>query len=233
MTAAPIHLGGERLMLDPAGALIWPAGGLMAVADLHLEKGSAFAARGMLLPPWDSKATLDRLALLLRRWKPRIVVALGDSFHDARGAERLDGAQRARLTALASATRLIWVAGNHDPAPQAGLAGEWLEEFRAGPLLFRHIAGAVGSGEAEISGHYHPKAAVPTRAAEISRPCFVTDARRIMLPAFGAYTGGLDVSDPAIAAVFPRGGRVFLLGQERLFSFVLAARRPTSRSAPH
>jgi DNA ligase-associated metallophosphoesterase len=219
MTAAPVHLAGERLMLDPAGALIWPAAGLLAVSDLHLEKGSALARRGMLLPPWDTRATLDRLALLLRHWQPRIVVALGDTFHDGAGASRLPPGERERLSAMAEAARFIWVLGNHDPKPQPGLGGYFVEEYSAGPFVFRHHA--LRGAEGELSGHYHPQATVPARGGLISRPCFVTDAWRIMLPAFGAYTGGLDVRDPAIARFFPRGGRVFLLGRERLFSFAI------------
>jgi uncharacterized protein len=220
MTAAPIHLGGERLMLDPAGALFWPAARLLAVADLHLEKGSAFAAKGMLLPPWDSHATLDRLVLLLRRFTPRIVLALGDSFHDRAGAARLPAAEAARLAAIAADCRLVWIAGNHDPEPPPGL-GESAASLAAGPLLFRHEPGGGAAGE--ICGHLHPKAAIASRGGTVRRPCFVADAKRVLLPAFGAYTGGLDVTDPAIAGLFPRGGRVFLTGQDRLFSFPLAA----------
>jgi DNA ligase-associated metallophosphoesterase len=222
MSAAPLHFAGERLMLDPAGALIWPEAGLLAVADLHLEKGSSYARRGMLLPPWDTRATLDRLALLLRRWQPRIVVALGDSFHDGEGAGRLPPSELARLAAMTGLSRFVWVMGNHDPAPQAGLGGHFVEEYAAGPLLFRHQARRGAEGE--ISGHFHPKAAVPARGCAVSRPCFVADQRRIVLPAFGAYTGGLDVRDPAIARLFPRGGRAFLLGRERLFSFAIGPR---------
>ncbi len=220
MTAAPIHLAGERLMLDPAGVLVWPATGVMVVSDLHLEKGTAFARRGMLLPPWDTQATLDRLALLLRRWQPRIVVALGDSFHDQGGAARLPPAELARLHAMTRAHRFVWVLGNHDPAPPDGIGGDAVTEFTTHPLTFRHQA-IPGAGAAEIVGHHHPKAAIPTRGTTVSRPCFVTDPRRVMMPAFGAYTGGLDVTDPAIASLFPRGGRVFLLGKDRLFSFSL------------
>ncbi len=219
MTAAPVHFAGERLLLDPAGALIWPEAGLLAVSDLHLEKGSDYAGRGMLLPPWDTRATLDRLLLLLRRWRPRTVVALGDSFHDRAGAARLPPGELARLADITARTRFVWVLGNHDPRPQPGLDGEWLEEYRAGPLLFRHQASAGAEGE--LSGHYHPKAAVPARGCQVSRPCFVADKRRIILPAFGAYAGGLDVRDPAIARLFPRGARAFLLGRERLFSFAV------------
>jgi len=222
MSAAPLHFAGERLMLDPAGALVWPEAGLLAVADLHLEKGSSYAKRGMLLPPWDTRATLDRLALLLRRWQPRIVVALGDSFHDGEGAGRLPPGELQRIAAMTTLSRFVWVMGNHDPAPQAGLGGHFVEEYAAGPLLFRHQARRGAEGE--ISGHFHPKAAVPARGCAVSRPCFVADQNRAMLPAFGAYTGGLDVRDPAIARLFPRGGRAFLLGRDRLFSFAIGQR---------
>ena len=223
MTVAPFHLAGERLQLDPGGGLFWPEQKLLAVADLHLEKGSAAALKGQLLPPWDSTATLDRLALLLRRYRPQTVVALGDSFHDRNGAARLGRADLARITAMTAATRFIWVRGNHDPTPPEGLGGISTPLFRLGNLVFRHQAEAGARGE--ISGHFHPKAAIPTAGAVISRPCFVADAHRLLLPAIGAYTGGLDVRDPAIAGLFPRGGRVFLLGRERLYSFALPAGR--------
>jgi DNA ligase-associated metallophosphoesterase len=223
MTAAPIHLAGERLMLDPAGALVWPAAGLLAVSDLHLEKGSSYARHGRLLPPWDTHVTLDRLGLLLRRYRPRLVIALGDSFHDAAGAARLPAAERARLGAMAEAHRFVWVQGNHDPTPPQGVGGEWVEAFTTATLTFRHQA--TPGAEGEISGHHHPKATIPARGGSVSRPCFVSDARRLMMPAFGAYTGGLDVGDPAISRLFPRGGRIFLLGRERLFSFALGTLR--------
>jgi hypothetical protein len=230
MTPAPFHLAGERLMLDPDGAVCWPAQKLLAVADLHLEKGSAAAARGHLLPPWDTRATLDRLAALLRRWRPETVVALGDSFHDAGGSGRLGPSDHARLAAMAAAHRFVWVLGNHDPAPPERLDGETVGEYRLGKLRFVHQA-ARGAASGELCGHHHPKAQVQTRAAMVSRPCFVADANRLMLPALGAYTGGLDVRDPAIAALFPRGGRVFLLGRDRLYSFAYAASRSRPRDA--
>lgn len=219
MTAAPLHFRGERLMLDPLGGLAWPEAGVLAAADLHLEKGTAAARQGQLVPPWDSQATLDRFALLVRRWQPRTLVLLGDSFHDARGASRLAATDRARLAQLAENRRLIWVLGNHDPLPPENLPGEAVEAWPHRGLVFRHEArrGAVG----EVSGHYHPKAAVQTRAGRVSRPCFVADAKRVMLPALGAYAGGLDVRNPAITGLFPRGGRAFLLGDGRLFSFTL------------
>jgi DNA ligase-associated metallophosphoesterase len=216
--AAPIHLAGERLMLDPMGALFWPAQRLLAVSDLHLEKGSSFARRGMLLPPWDTHTTVDRLTLLLRRWSPEVVVALGDSFHDALGSGRLPATEQYRLNAMTQAHRFIWVQGNHDPMPPEGLGGDWVTTHTVGPMMFRHEA--IASAEpGEVVGHHHPKATVPARSGSVSRPCFVFDGRRLMMPAFGAYTGGLDVRDPAINRLFPRGGRVFLLGKDRLYSF--------------
>ena len=227
--AAPIHLAGERLMLDPMGALFWPEQRLLAVSDLHLEKGSSYARRGMLLPPWDTHATIDRLTLLLRRWAPRTVVALGDSFHDASGSARLPATEVSRLNAMTDAHRFIWVQGNHDPTPPDGLGGEWIANFEAGPMMFRHQA-ITAADAGEVVGHHHPKATVPARSGPVSRPCFVYDGRRLMMPAFGAYTGGLDVRDAAINRLFPRGGRVFLLGRERLFSFEIG-RRSESRVA--
>lgn len=227
MSFAPLHLAGELLQLDPEGVLFWPAHRLLAVADLHLEKGSAAATRGSLLPPWDTRATLDRLAALLRRWRPDTVVALGDSFHDAGGSARLAPGDRARLQAMTAACRFVWVRGNHDPAPPENIGGESVAVLEIGRLRFRHEA-RPGPAGGELCGHHHPKARVAARGGTISRPCFVTDGRRLMLPAFGAYTGGLDVGDPAIAALFPRGGRVFLLGRDRLFSFPYAAVRSAS-----
>ena len=227
MTAAPLHLGPARLLLDPLGAAVWPDAGLLAVADLHFEKGSACAVRGQLVPPWDTGATLDRLAVLLRRWRPDTVVALGDSFHDGNGFARMASGNAARLRAMTGAARFIWVLGNHDPTPPRGLAGVAVESWSHAGLVFRHQATPGADGE--LCGHHHPKASVATRAGTVTRPCFVADGRRLMLPALGAFTGGLDVSHPAIASLFPRGGRAFLLGQGRLFSFALAQ---TSRAHP-
>lgn len=230
MTAAPLHFMGERLLLDPLGAVVWPAAGLLAVADLHLEKGSACAARGQLVPPWDTRVTLDRLAILLRRWQPRTVVALGDSFHDARGSLRVTAGDLARLRGFVEMVEFVWVLGNHDPAPPGGLGGHATDVWTVGPLVFRHQAQMGATGE--LCGHHHPKASVATRAGTVTRPCFVADAKRLMLPALGAYTGGLDLAHPAIATLFPRGGRAFLLGQDRLFSFTLAQTAANARAQP-
>jgi DNA ligase-associated metallophosphoesterase len=231
MSAAPIHIAGERLMLDPAGVLHWPARRTLVVADLHLEKGSAFAARGRLLPPYDTRETLGRFIPLLRRYGPRRVVFLGDSFHDDGGVARLAEQDRAALVQALDGAEIVWVAGNHDPSPPAGLPGIAVAELRDGPFTFRHVP--VAGAEGEVAGHLHPKATAPTRAGGVTRACFVTDARRVLMPAFGAFTGGLDVGEMAIAGLFPRGCRAFLLGPERLYSFPLAARRAAPRAVAY
>lgn len=222
MTPAPIHVAGERLLLDPDGAVVWPAEHLLVVADLHFEKGSSAATKGSLLPPWDTHATLDRLAGLIRRHSPRTVVALGDSFHDRDASGRLTHCDAERLRTITAAVRFVWVLGNHDPLPPQGLGGEAHGQWALGPLRFRHEArGRAAATGVELCGHHHPKAQVVTRGTNVTRPCFVVDPHRVMLPALGAYTGGLDVRAPAIARLFPRGGRAFLLGRDRLFSFTL------------
>ncbi|MBW8269776.1 ligase-associated DNA damage response endonuclease PdeM [Caldovatus aquaticus] len=229
MSAAPLHLAGERLMLDPSGALFWPARRLLAVADLHLEKGSHFAARGgRFVPPYDTRETLARLAPLLRRYRPARLVALGDSFHDAEGHARLAPADAALLRRLLEGVEVVWVLGNHDPAAPGDLPGRAAAEWQEGPVAFRHIGGGATP---EVSGHFHPRATAPTRCGGVTRPCFVADARRVLLPAFGAYAGGLDVGDPAIAALFPRGARLFLLGRERLYSLPAPAPRRAAAGA--
>jgi len=216
-----IHLKGEVLILDPAGAVFWPSASVLAVADLHLEKGTAAAARGQLVPPWDSVLTLTRLARLCAQWRPRVLVAVGDSFHDGGGPARLNAGARDAIDGIARDIDIVWVSGNHDPAPPAGLPGLAVEEWHEGGLVFRHQARTAEAGE--ISGHFHPKARVATRAGQVVRPCFVSDGCKIVLPAFGAYTGGLDVRSAAFAALFPHGGSVHLLGEARLYTFPLSA----------
>jgi len=220
MTAS-LNFCGEHLVLDPAGALVWPRLALLAVADLHLEKGSACASHGNLVPPWDSRITLDRFAALIKTHRPKTVVSVGDGFHDDQAATRLHTTEAQLLASIAQSVRLVWVCGNHDPSPPSGISGDCVAEFRAETLVFRHQARPGATGE--ISGHYHPKARIGTRAGEITRPCFFADADRLMLPSFGAYTGGLDVRSPAIAALYPQGGQAYLLGREKLFRFDVPA----------
>lgn len=225
MTPTPIRVNGVDLLVDPAGALLWPDAGLLAVADLHLEKASSLARRGHLLPPYDTRATLARLADLVARHRPRRLVCLGDSFHDAEGPLRLAGEDRAALARIAAETEILWVEGNHDPGAVPEGLGQGLAELREGALVFRHAAlpGEKAGGWGEISGHYHPKASVQHSTRRITGRCFVTDGRRLILPAFGAFTGGLDVQDAAFAALFPAGFEVLLLGERRAVRFPASA----------
>jgi uncharacterized protein len=206
------------LVGDPAGALYWPERGLLAVADLHLEKGSSFAARGVLLPPYDTAATLARVARLIASYAPRIVVALGDSFHDGGGPRRIGDADRSALAALQRGREWIWIAGNHDPEPPDGVGGSFVETFVCGPIVFRH-APAANACDGEIAGHLHPIARVTQRGRTTCRRCFASDGRRLVMPAFGAYAGGLNVRDEAFARVFPTlGFTAHLLGDGRLYA---------------
>lgn len=218
MTATWLLCGKVRFVADPSGALVWPAAGTVVVADLHFEKGSAFAVRGALLPPYDTRATLARLEAVLRRWRPRRVISLGDGFHDARGAARLSAADRARLGAMIEAHEWLWVLGNHDPTPPAGLGGRTADAVELAGVVLRHRPEADPQGP-EVAGHLHPKASVSVRGHRLSRPCFVGDRRRLVLPAFGAYTGGLDVRDPAIGGLFPEPPAIHLLGRRRVYTF--------------
>ena len=214
-------LAGVTLIADPAGALYWPEQSLLAVADLHLEKGASFAARGQLLPPYDTAATLARLARLIARYAPRCVVALGDSFHDGEGPARLAPDDRESLGAMQRGRDWIWITGNHDPQPAVNIGGSFRAACAIGALTFRHLpTGTAG----EISGHLHPVARVAQRGRAISRRCFAADAMRMVMPAFGAFTGGLNVRDAAFADLF--GTLKFtahMLGDGRLYSF--AAKR--------
>lgn len=215
-------LAGVSLRADPAGALYWPEEKLLVVADLHLEKGSSFAARGVLLPPYDTATTLSRLARLVARYVPRTVIALGDSFHDGGGPARMHDADRAALRALQHGRNWVWIAGNHDPDPAQDIGGTFVESLAAGALTFRHRPSPAGEGE--IAGHLHPLACVSRRGRGIRRRCFASDGRRAVLPAFGAFTGGLNVRDRAIVSLF--GALSFtahLLGADRIYA-VPAAR---------
>jgi len=214
-TALPFDFNRESLMADASGALYWPDQKTLVVADLHLEKGSAYAKNGSHLPPYDSRETLRRLALAIDAYGPTRVICLGDSFHDDDAAGRLPDDDRATLQAMTAAMDWIWIAGNHDPAPPAGIDGLTTAEFRAGELIFRHEA-RKRSSPGEVSGHYHPKAGVSARGRRVTGRCFVADGKRLILPAFGAYTGGLDVHDPAIESLLQDKYTVLICGRARV-----------------
>ena len=219
--AEEIVVAGETLLADCDGALYWPREGVLAVADLHLEKGSSYARRGVLLPPYDTAATLGRLALVMTRYAPRVVIALGDSFHDDDGAGRVGADDRAALAALQRGRDWIWIAGNHDRRPADGVGGGCASAIAIGGLMFRH---EPTGAEGEIAGHLHPVARVSRRGHTVSRRCFAADRTRLIMPAFGAFAGGLNVRHRAFADVF--GTVAFtahLLGEGRLYA--LAASR--------
>jgi hypothetical protein len=212
-----LAVAGVELSADRAGALYWAEQGLLAVADLHLEKGSSFAARGVLLPPYDTAATLLRLAALIVRYAPRIVVALGDSFHDRRGPGRLADTDRATLKNLQRGRDWVWITGNHDPEPADGVGGRFLRTLTLGTLTFRHEPRENAQGE--IAGHLHPVARVARRGRAVSRRCFAGDGARAVMPAFGAYAGGLNVRDRAFANLFPTlGFTAHMLGERRVYA---------------
>lgn len=211
---AAIDVAGVTLSADLSGALFWDEQSLLVVSDLHLEKGSSFAARGVLLPPYDTVATLGRLASVIARLNPRTVIALGDSFHDRTAHERLSASDREVLVALQARRDWIWISGNHDPALPSDLGGAIATDVAIGPIVFRHEpTGGVG----EIAGHLHPKARVATRARWLERRCFASDGERMVMPAFGAYTGGLSIRDDAFARIFRNPAfTAHVLGDRRL-----------------
>ena len=218
---------GLSLQLDLDGALYWPEERLLVAADLHLEKGTSYArSAGRLLPPYDSAQTVARLERLIDAYRPLRVVALGDSFHDRRGAARLDGDVAERIRKLSDRVDWIWIHGNHDPKPPQQLGGRGAVEIAIGPLVFRHDAHEDRPEGGEVIGHYHPVASVSTRGRSFRRRCFAIGRNRMLLPAFGAYAGGLNVREAAIRRLLDAEARVALLGRDRLHLFPLHAALP-------
>jgi DNA ligase-associated metallophosphoesterase len=206
-------VAGISFTADLSGALFWEDERLLVVSDLHLEKGSSFAMRGVLLPPYDTVATLGRLAAVIARFDPRTVIALGDSFHDSQAHERLSAPDREALSAVQVRRDWIWISGNHDPALPSDLGDVVAEEVAMGEIVFRHEpTGAFG----EIAGHLHPKARVSTRGRSIERRCFASDGARMVMPAFGAYAGGLSIRDRAFARIFSADFTAHVLGYTRM-----------------
>jgi uncharacterized protein len=213
-----VTVAGVTLIADPAGALYWPDEKLLVVADLHLEKGSAFAARGVLLPPYDTAATLARLARLIQRYAPRLLIALGDSFHDGDGPLRMGAGDRVLLKALQQGRDWVWIAGNHDPDLPDDIGGYRADVLAFGPLTFRHEPSEKAE-DGEIAGHLHPLARVAQRGRAVSRRCFAGDGKRLVMPAFGAYAGGLNVRDRAIFGLFGTlSFTAHMLGERRLYA---------------
>jgi DNA ligase-associated metallophosphoesterase len=220
-----VGVAGVVLEIFCEGVVWWAGESILVVADLHLEKGSAFARRGQMVPPYDTGETLNRLARVIAFLQPATVIALGDSFHDDGGASRMSPGDRSKLSALQVGRDWIWIAGNHDPVGPEGVSGACLEEIAIGPITFRHEPSFSG-GEGEMAGHLHPSARVFGRGKSVRRRCFVGDGRRLILPAFGAYTGGLDLGDKAFDGLFDASTlRVFMLGDGQIYPVGLRSLR--------
>lgn len=212
-------VNGAHLIADPSGALFWPAERLLVVSDLHFEKGTAMAARGHgLLPPYDTMETLTRIERLLQRFTPRRLICLGDSFHDMRAADRLSAKELARIKTISAAQDTIWIEGNHDPHPPTEVGGTVASEIAIGPLVFRHLPTDGRRAQGEIAGHLHPKARIRRRDRSVSARCFATDGARAIMPAFGAYTGGLDVTDSAFRGLFRGGYHAWMMLPEKVYA---------------
>ena len=212
----------HELMALPQGALFWPARRALLVADLHLEKASWFAKGGQMLPPYDSIATLADLSTVAAATDAAEIWCLGDSFQDSAGCDRLQAEALALQTALTAKTRWTWITGNHDPGIADHCGGEIVEEAQVDGLLLRHEADPDET-RPELSGHFHPKLRLHLRGRLVSRRCFVATTRKLILPAFGALTGGLDAHHPEIVRAVGTGAQALVPVQDRLLRFPIAA----------
>jgi DNA ligase-associated metallophosphoesterase len=215
-TTHEIGLQGQAALLDLTGALYLPEHDALLVADLHFEKGSSFARRGMMLPPYDTRETLNALSEAVFRFDPKTVIALGDSFHDIGGPDRLGDEERDTLGQVQAGREWIWVTGNHDRVLPESIGGQVVEEMALGALTLRHEP--VAGEKAEIAGHLHPVGKVVMRGRATRRRCFLTDGRRCVMPALGAYAGGLNACDAVFKPLFPNGFTAHLIGAERIFT---------------
>jgi len=214
---AHAELHGVATLYDPCGALFLPDLHMLVVSDLHLEKGSSFARRGQLIPPYDTAATLDMLAAVIARYQPRTVISLGDSFHDAKASDRLPSLYKIRLKSLMEQRNWFWITGNHDPDRPGDLPGDCVAELAIGPLTFRHVPSRDQS-QGEVAGHLHPAARIVRKGRSVRRPCFASDGDRLIMPAFGAYTGALNVLDRAFRGLFIDARlRAYMLGPGKIY----------------
>ena len=209
---------GVAAVCDPLGALYLPDAGILVVSDLHLEKGAAYARRGMMLPPYDTLATLTVLAAVISRYDPKLVISLGDNFHDRVGSQHLPDAFRTLIVEMARGREWIWINGNHDPDGTIDLPGTCSDELFYAGLTFRHEP-RDGLQKGEIAGHLHPAATVRRREKSVRRPCFATDGGRLLMPAFGVMSGGLDLGHKAMKGLFDKASLIaHLLGRDRIYS---------------
>ena len=218
----PLSFASHDFLADPQGALWWPAERALLVADLHLEKASWFARLGQFLPPYDSEATLSALTALVERWKPDRLYCLGDSFHDRFGCDRLPAAARELLLGLTGRLDWVWILGNHDPGFADHCGGRLVEEVAVRGLALRHEADPKDAGP-EVSGHYHPKLRLTLKGRNVSRRCYVASQTKLILPAFGALTGGLDANHPEIVRKVGDRAAALVPVADRLLRFPIAA----------
>jgi hypothetical protein len=218
----PLSFAGHHFLADPQGALFWPAERALLVADLHLEKASWFARLGQFLPPYDSQQTLAALTDLVDRTGPERLYCLGDSFHDRFGCDRLPEAARAMLLALTTRLDWVWILGNHDPGFADHCGGRLVEEADVRGLTLRHEADPRDPSP-EISGHYHPKLRLQLRGKQVSRRCYVASETKLILPAFGSLTGGLDAHHPEIRSKVGAQAAALVPVADRLLRFPIAA----------
>lgn len=212
-----VNVMGESLTCDWSGCLYWHAKNTLIVSDLHLEKGSSFAKRGMMVPPYDTGETLNRLAARINHWQPKRIISLGDSFHDPLAHERLLQDHVDQIQKLQENREWIWICGNHDPNAPDNLGGVSASQFQLGPLIFRHEPQS-GEQHGEIAGHLHPAGKIIRRKKGVRRPCFVTDNTRMIMPSFGTYTGGLNIRHKAFNGLFNDNAlSAILLGNKRVF----------------
>lgn len=222
--ASSFELGGEELLADVSGALWWDKHRALIVSDLHFEKGSSFARRGIFLPPYDTRATLQRLAQVVLRYQPSLIIALGDSFHDGEGPSRLSQEDQAQIMRLQDGRDWIWIAGNHDATFSKDLGGEMRQAFQLGALHLVHEP--TLERRAEIAGHLHPVARVTSPMGSTRRRCFATTQSRCIMPAFGALAGGLNICDAAYADLLNETATLHVLGRNRVYAV------PVSRCLP-
>ncbi|MGH7005147.1 MAG: ligase-associated DNA damage response endonuclease PdeM [Alphaproteobacteria bacterium] len=216
-------IAGHGAVCDPSGALYLEDDRTLVVSDLHFEKGSSFARRGMMLPPYDTAATLATLTKIIDRYNPACIISLGDSFHDSKAAARLPEFYAAQLLALMAGREWIWITGNHDPGHPADLPGKTFSGLALGNLVFRHEPSKCPS-PGEIAGHLHPAAKVVRRGQAVRRRCFASDQSRMIMPAFGAYAGGMNILGRAFHGLFNAEKiTAFMLGSERVYPMVRPA----------
>jgi uncharacterized protein len=208
------EISGVPVALRPSGALWVEDMRALVVADLHFEKGSAFAARGQMLPPYDTAETLRRLAAEIAATNPKMVILLGDTLHDKKAEQRISAGDELTIATLAAGREFIWIVGNHDADGPSRLAGTVAEEVQIGSLTFRHEP-RRGADHGWAAGHLHPCARVVGKGASVRRRCFVTDGERVVLPAFGAFTGSLNVRDEAFEGLFSKAPTAVVLGARK------------------